>query len=125
MYAVQTLTQFLKLTISNRRMQTLAKSLTGTARASTFTVIRLSIAESGFRSLYTGLSASLLRQMSYSMVRLGSYEEMKRRLAEAGTSSTWKLLLAASLAGGLGGVAGNPAGRAFSLSFCSIAESPL
>ena len=106
-------------------MQTLAKSLTGTARASTFTVIRLSIAESGFRSLYTGLSASLLRQMSYSMVRLGSYEEMKRRLAEAGTSSTWKLLLAASLAGGLGGVAGNPAGRAFSLSFCSIAESPL
>ena len=92
-------------------MQTLAKTLTGTTRVSTLTVIRLTIAESGIRSLYTGLTASLLRQMSYSMVRLGTYEELKRKLSEAGTSSTWKLLLAASFAGGLGGVAGNPAGQ--------------
>lgn len=95
-------------------MQTLAKTLTGTARVSTFTVIRLTIAESGIRSLYTGLTASLLRQMSYSMVRLGTYEEIKRRLVEAGTATPGRLLLAASLAGGLGGVAGNPAGESLS-----------
>lgn len=47
--------------------------------------------------------------MSYSLVRLGSYEKMKERLIRDGQSSTFRLLLAASLAGGLGGIAGNPA----------------
>ncbi|KAG8220117.1 mitochondrial carrier domain-containing protein [Butyriboletus roseoflavus] len=47
--------------------------------------------------------------MTYSLVRIGSYEEMKRRMSENGKPSTAKLLLAASVAGGLGGVAGNPA----------------
>lgn len=73
-------------------------------------MIRASVAESGFRSLYTGLTASLMRQMSYSLVRLGSYEEMKARLSVNGPPSTAHLLLASCLAGGLGGIAGNPAG---------------
>ena len=47
-------------------------------------VIRHSVAQSGIRSLYTGLSASLLRQMTYSLVRLGSYESMKSSLSENG-----------------------------------------
>jgi dicarboxylate transporter 10 len=47
--------------------------------------------------------------MTYSLVRIGSYEEMKRRMTQNGSSSTGKLLLAASVAGGLGGIAGNPA----------------
>lgn len=59
--------------------------------------------------MYTGLSASLLRQMTYTLVRLGSYEEMKRRMSENGKPSAGKLLLAAGVTGGLGGVAGNPA----------------
>jgi len=42
-------------------------------------------------------------------MRLGSYEEMKRWLSVNGTPSTGTLLLAASVAGGLGGIAGNPA----------------
>lgn len=71
--------------------------------------IRASLSENGLRSIYTGLSASLLRQMTYSLVRIGSYEDMKRRMSENGKPSTGKLLLAASVAGGLGGVAGNPA----------------
>jgi len=50
-----------------------------------------------------------MRQMSYSLVRLGSYEKMKGRLVEEGKSSPAKLLLVACIAGGLGGVAGNPA----------------
>jgi len=47
--------------------------------------------------------------MSYSLVRLGSYEKMKEYLSRDGRPSTFQLLLAASLAGGLGGIAGNPA----------------
>ncbi|CAL1696692.1 unnamed protein product [Somion occarium] len=69
----------------------------------------LDLTKSGFRSLYTGLSASLLRQMTYSLVRLGSYESIKTTLSESGRPSSGSLLFAAMLAGGLGGVAGNPA----------------
>lgn len=91
-------------------MQTLGPAA-GSKAPSTLAIIRYSIAKEGIRSLYTGLSASLLRQMSYSLVRLGSYEEIKRYMAQTGSLSTGKLLLAASLAGGLGGLAGNPAGE--------------
>lgn len=76
---------------------------------STISVLRRTILESGVRDLYTGLTASLLRQMTYSLVRLGSYESIKANLSQDGTSSTGRLLLAAMLAGGLGGIAGNPA----------------
>jgi dicarboxylate transporter 10 len=95
-------------------MQTL-RLKEGSTRPSTFAVVRYSIAKDGFRSLYTGLSASLLRQMTYSLVRIGSYEEMKRRMTQNGSSSTGKLLLVAGVAGGLGGIAGNPAGKSLLL----------
>lgn len=90
-------------------MQTLDASV-GSKRPSTVAVIRASVSQSGFRSLYDGLSASLMRQMSYSLVRLGAYEEMKLHLSKEGLPSNMSLLLAASVAGGLGGIAGNPAG---------------
>lgn len=92
-------------------MQTLA-SAEGTKRPSTLNVIRTSIQTSGVRSLYSGLTASLMRQMSYSLVRLGSYEKMKGYFSRGGKKpKTWELLVSASVAGGLGGVAGNPAGN--------------
>jgi len=96
------------LDLTKVRMQTLASQL-GTKAPSTFQVLRLAIVKDGIRSLYTGLTASLLRQMSYSMVRLGSYEDIKGRLSGNEAPSTGKLLLGAGLAGGLGGIAGNPA----------------
>ncbi len=71
----------------------------------------MTIRESGFRSLYTGLSASVLRQMTYSLVRLGAYEKMKASLSKDGPAPGSHLLLAAMLAGALGGLAGNPAGK--------------
>jgi dicarboxylate transporter 10 len=74
-------------------------------------IIRASVAESGFQSLYSGLTASLLRQMTYSLVRLGSYEHIKRHITKNRPPSSSDLLLAASIAGGLGGLAGNPAGK--------------
>jgi dicarboxylate transporter 10 len=91
----------------DRRMQSVGPTI---SRPSMLKILRNSISEYGIRSVYTGLSASLMRQMSYSLVRLGSYEEMKRRMTENGQPSAGKLLLTASVAGGLGGIAGNPAG---------------
>lgn len=90
-------------------MQTV-QTAPGSQRPSMISVVRTSISQSGFRSLYTGLTASLMRQMSYSLVRLGSYEKMKEHLSRDGRPSALQLLAAASLAGGLGGIAGNPAG---------------
>ncbi|KAH8120506.1 mitochondrial carrier [Phellopilus nigrolimitatus] len=97
------------LDLTKVRMQTLAKHFSGTRPPSTLHVLRVAISDAGVRSLYTGLTASLMRQMSYSLVRLGSYDEIKRRLAGNGVPTTGQLLFAAGLAGGLGGIAGNPA----------------
>lgn len=97
------------LDVTKVRMQTLA-SAEGAKRPSTLSVIRTSIQTSGVRSLYSGLTASLMRQMSYSLVRLGSYEKLKGYFSKDGKKAkTWELLVSASVAGGLGGVAGNPA----------------
>ncbi|KAI0271649.1 dicarboxylic acid transporter [Gloeopeniophorella convolvens] len=96
------------LDLTKVRMQTV-RPVPGAGSVSALTVLRNSIAESGIRSLYTGVSASILRQMTYSLVRLGSYEKMKVSLSRDGHASPWRLLVAAMVAGGLGGVAGNPA----------------
>jgi solute carrier family 25 (mitochondrial dicarboxylate transporter), member 10 len=90
-------------------MQTLAQE-NGVKRPSTIHVITSSVQQSGIRSLYTGLSAALMRQMSYSLVRLGAYERLKASMTKDGKISSIKSLFAASVAGGLGGIAGNPAG---------------
>lgn len=82
----------------------------GGGHVSVLHVLRTTIAESGVRSLFTGISASIFRQMTYSLVRIGAYENMKYRLSKDGQKpSSGKLLLAAMAAGGLGGMAGNPA----------------
>ena len=49
-----------------------------------FFVLRKSFLQQGFRGIYTGLTASLLRQMTYSLVRIGSYEAMKEKLSQNG-----------------------------------------
>ena len=85
-----------------------------------FAVLRNTVIESGVRSLYTGLSAAILRQMTYSMVRLSSYDRFKAMLAAEGRTSPGELLAAAMAAGALGGMAGNPAGVSR-----SIARKPL
>jgi len=69
----------------------------------------------GLLGLYNGLTAALLRQLTYSTVRFGVYEELKTRFAPVPTStnpnpkqSFLNLVLMSSSAGFLGGLAGNP-----------------
>ena len=93
------------------RMQTIHSAKGGPVHPSTFSILRMTVTETGFRSLYTGLSASIMRQMTYSLVRLGAYEKMKAHLSKDGPAPASHLFLAAMIAGGLGGMAGNPAGR--------------
>ncbi|PVH83706.1 mitochondrial carrier [Cadophora sp. DSE1049] len=61
----------------------------------------------GILGLYRGLSASLLRQITYSTTRFGIYEELKSGQKSKPTFPT--LIAMASASGFIGGVAGNPA----------------
>lgn len=65
----------------------------------------------GFLALYSGISASLLRQLTYSTVRFGVYEELKARYAKnsaTGREPSFTALVAMAMGSGfLGGVAGN------------------
>jgi dicarboxylate transporter 10 len=47
--------------------------------------------------------------MTYSIVRLGAYEQLKAAASKGGKASTGQMVLCASAAGALGGLAGNPA----------------
>lgn len=76
------------------------------------------VKHNGIRGLYNGLSASLLRQITYSTTRFGIYEEMKSRFSSKKTDPTTgkpkppslPLLIAmASTSGFIGGIAGNAA----------------
>ncbi|KAG6354759.1 hypothetical protein INS49_003840 [Diaporthe citri] len=63
-------------------------------------------------SLWTGLSASILRQSTYSTARFGLYSLLAQHLkskSPTGQLSFWSTIGAAGLAGGLAGVIGNPA----------------
>ncbi|EME87810.1 uncharacterized protein MYCFIDRAFT_129539 [Pseudocercospora fijiensis CIRAD86] len=66
----------------------------------------------GVPGLYRGLTAALLRQITYSTTRFGVYEELKNRFGGGGGGgqpSFGALVAMASTSGFLGGVAGNPA----------------
>lgn len=91
-------------------MQTIQSGSGTPLRPSTLSILRMTVRETGFKSLYTGISASIMRQMSYSLVRLGAYEKMKASLSKDGPAPASHLFLAAMFAGGLGGIAGNPSG---------------
>jgi solute carrier family 25 (mitochondrial dicarboxylate transporter), member 10 len=59
----------------------------------------------GLQGLYSGISASLVRQLTYSTVRFGIYEEIKQR---AGPNPGATVLVATAFGSGFaGGVAGN------------------
>ncbi|XP_034948523.1 mitochondrial dicarboxylate carrier [Chelonus insularis] len=67
------------------------------------------IKKQGVLALYNGLSASLLRQGTYSTTRFGAYEVIKQKIETPGQPLPFyqKLLLAGS-SGALGGIFGTP-----------------
>jgi dicarboxylate transporter 10 len=75
------------------------------------------VKHNGVRGLYSGLSASLLRQLTYSTARFGIYEELKSRFASKAIDPATKpkppslplLIAMASTSGFLGGIIGNAA----------------
>lgn len=88
------------------RLQTRSGSMP-TSMSGTFVHI---IKHDGARGLYSGLSASLLRQLTYSTARFGIYEEFKTRFAPRDKPPSFPLLIAmASTSGFIGGFAGNVA----------------
>ncbi|KIW63296.1 hypothetical protein PV04_10154 [Phialophora macrospora] len=85
------------------------------APKTTLTTFTYIFRNQGVSGLYSGLSAALLRQMTYSTVRFGVYEDLKSRFALQPTPSNPKpkqsmttLIATSSFAGLLGGIAGNP-----------------
>lgn len=70
----------------------------------------------GIPSLWTGLSASVLRQSTYSTARFGLFTLLSQRLRDrqdggrpGAPLSPWATILCAAVAGGAAGVIGNPA----------------
>uniref|UniRef100_T1J1Y2 Mitochondrial dicarboxylate carrier n=1 Tax=Strigamia maritima TaxID=126957 RepID=T1J1Y2_STRMM len=68
------------------------------------------VKKEGFFALYNGLTASILRQLSYSLVRFAIYEGVKNRITKPGENMPFyvKVLLAGS-SGAAGGYIGTPA----------------
>lgn len=73
--------------------------------------LTVSSSAAGIVSLWSGLSASILRQSTYSTARFGLYGLLSRQLQhKSGTSklSTASTIACAGVAGGLAGMVGNP-----------------
>lgn len=64
----------------------------------------------GLFGLYNGLTASLLRQMTYSLTRFGIYETVKKNLDQPGAAMPfYQKVLLGGFAGCVGGFVGTPA----------------
>ncbi|KAF1989042.1 mitochondrial carrier [Aulographum hederae CBS 113979] len=82
----------------------------GAARLNMLQMFKHVAVTDGVRGLYKGLSASILRQMTYSTTRFGVYEELKSRFTTPTSKPSFLSLVAmSSTSGFLGGIAGNPA----------------
>ncbi|KAF8420120.1 mitochondrial carrier domain-containing protein [Tirmania nivea] len=93
------------------RMQTAATTAGGATPTMLRAFVKVSRNE-GLLALYSGLSASLLRQATYSTTRFGVYELLKSHFQppdQITPPSFGTLVLMASASGMAGGVAGNPA----------------
>ncbi|KAH3680109.1 hypothetical protein WICMUC_000510 [Wickerhamomyces mucosus] len=63
----------------------------------------------GIAGLYSGLSAGILRQCTYSLTRFGVYDYLKANLLTKDQRTDIKYLLPISMiSGGIGGIVGNP-----------------
>lgn len=94
------------LDLAKVRLQTASKP-----GQSLFSMIYQIITKEGFFKIYSGLTASLLRQATYSTTRFGVYEFLKETYIEKTNNhkpSTAVLLPISMVSGALGGLVGNP-----------------
>ncbi|KAB1212879.1 Mitochondrial uncoupling protein 4 [Morella rubra] len=65
----------------------------------------------GVAGLFSGVSATILRQTLYSTTRMGLYDILKRRWSDSGSGSLplQRKIAAGLIAGGIGAAVGNPA----------------
>uniref|UniRef100_A0A0N4ZF48 Mitochondrial 2-oxoglutarate/malate carrier protein n=1 Tax=Parastrongyloides trichosuri TaxID=131310 RepID=A0A0N4ZF48_PARTI len=70
--------------------------------------IRTVIKREGFLKLYTGLSAGLARQATYTTTRLGTYTWLLENFSKNGSTSFFTKALLGMTAGGVGSFVGNP-----------------
>ncbi|KAI7697284.1 hypothetical protein SSS_02555 [Sarcoptes scabiei] len=81
----------------------------GQKRSMISTVMNV-IKNDGFLALYNGLTASLLRQLTYSTTRFGIYEIAKQHVApDGGNIPLYQRVILAGLSGAAGGLVGTPA----------------
>ena len=80
-------------------------------KTTTFRLLQDTVKNEGARGLYIGISASVLRQMTYSLTRFAAYEKIKEYVlgSVASTPPLWLTISSAGIAGAAGGLAGNPA----------------
>ncbi|EPS64786.1 hypothetical protein M569_09987, partial [Genlisea aurea] len=69
------------------------------------------VREDGMRGLFSGVSATVLRQALYSATRMGLYEVLKEKWTDPNsrTLALERKILAGLVAGGMGAAVGNPA----------------
>ncbi|KAJ1034836.1 hypothetical protein NDA13_001090 [Ustilago tritici] len=84
---------------------------TATVKQGMFRTIVQFIRTEGVTSLWHGLTATLLRQFTYSVTRFAVYEDMKTRVTVSSgkAPTTGQLALCSGTAGAVAGVVGNPA----------------
>jgi solute carrier family 25 oxoglutarate transporter 11 len=81
-----------------------------TAIKNPFSMAKLILKEEGALAFYRGLSAGLLRQVTYGMARLGIFRTVSDALKEPGKPVSFSTSIIAGLAaGGLGSMLGTPA----------------
>ncbi|KAJ6220883.1 hypothetical protein RDWZM_006695 [Blomia tropicalis] len=89
--------------------QTAKNSLIDGSRPTLLSTTSKIISNDGFLSLYNGLTASLLRQLTYSTTRFGIYEVAKQQLSSDGNVPFYQRVILAGISGAAGGVVGSPA----------------
>ncbi|KAK6360295.1 Mitochondrial dicarboxylate transporter, variant 2 [Orbilia blumenaviensis] len=97
------------LDLNKVRLQT-AKKVGNGPKPGMVDTFRTIFRNEGFLGLYSGLTASLLRQATYSTARFGIYEELKGIVKQPNKELPLSTLIAlSSTSGFLGSIAGNPA----------------
>ncbi|KAJ1666127.1 hypothetical protein IW140_001846 [Coemansia sp. RSA 1813] len=73
-------------------------------------VVKAIYTEQGVLGFYNGISAAVLRQMTYSMARFATYEAMKKKLElQDGSLPFYRMAFSGVVAGAVGGICGTPA----------------